>query len=509
MSTGKRRCRTCDTFLASDRKGSLCGRCEASQATHAPVQRPEFWEQPALQEALRSRSIGQVFKAYRQAHSPALSQATLAGWLDVGQGQVSVIERGRRPVTDLEKLERWCNALRVPQELRWFRPNAPSRDAETQAPQEKSLSDLGLAYAASLPTTVEVVAELGRHDMERRTFLSSALFSVAASVAPSRDWLLATLDEATTATGKISTQQVEAMRRTFGVFQELDVMRGGGHAREQLAAYLTSHVVPLLKSNDPTTPNGQALYEAAAEQLYLLGWMAFDNGEHSLAQRYLIQSLRLAQAAESPELGAHVLAGLSDQATLTGNPDQAVQLAKAGRAGLLAKGHSDACLADLYALQARAEAAMGDGAAAARSVHLSETAFERVRVEDEPEWARFIDPAYLNGEYAHTFRDLERPAEATHFAGLSIAEAERQNRARRGSMAQAALARAAIHSRDLEAAASAGMAAAKLAATVKSSRSVEAVADLRIRLRDHSESPAVRDFLDVSGALLPAMGPTT
>lgn len=74
---------------------------------------------------------------------------------------------------------------------------------------------------------------------------------------------------------------------------------------------------------------------------------------------------------------------------------------------------------------------MGDGAAAARSVHLSETAFERVRAEDEPEWARFIDPAYLNGEYAHTFRDLERPEEAAYFAGLSIAEAERQNRASR------------------------------------------------------------------------------
>lgn len=505
MSSSKQRCRTCDTILASDRKGTLCGRCEAAHATHAPVQRPEFWLQSSIQDALRTLNIGQLFRAYRQAHSPTLPQSTLAAWLDITQGQVSVIERGRRPVTDLERLERWCNALRVPHEHRWFR--AGYRDAETQAPQEKSLSDLGLAYAASLPTTVEVVAELGRHDMERRTFLSSALFSVAASVAPSRDWLLATLDEATTATGKISTEQVQAIRRTFGVFQELDVMRGGGHAREQLASYLTSHVVPLLKSNDPETPNGAALYEAAAEQLYLLGWMAFDNGEHALAQRYLIQSLRLAEAAGSPDLGAHVLAGLSDQATLTGEPEQAVQLAKAGRAGLLAKGNSTACLADLYALQARAEAAMGDGKAAAKSVHLSETTFENVSVENEPEWARFIDPAYLNGEHAHTFRDLERPEEASHFAGLSIVESERQNRARRGSMAQAALARASIDAHDLEAAASAGMAAAKLAATVKSSRSVEAVADLRTRLRSHQDSLAVRDFLDVSGALLPVMGP--
>lgn len=57
---------------------------------------------------------------------------------------------------------------------------------------------------------------------------------------------------------------------------------------------------------------------------------------------------------------------------------------------------------------------------------------------------------------------------------------------------QAALARAAIDSHDLEAAAPAGMAAAKLTATVKSSRSVEAVSDLRTRLRDHEDSPAIR-----------------
>lgn len=509
MNTGRRRCRTCDTWLATDNRGAQCGRCAAAQALRAPVLPAEFWNQPAIRQAFESRNIGQVFRAYRQAQSPTLPQTTLAAWLDLTQGRVSEVERSRRSVTDLERLERWCDALRVPHHLRWFNAGAGwTPDARTQGAQEKSLTDLGLSYAASLPATVEVVAELGRHDMERRTFLTGALFSVAASVAPSRDWLLATLDEAGAARGKVSSEQVAAIRRTFGVFQELDVMRGGGHAREQLSAYLTSQVVPLLRSNDPSAETGRALFEAAAEQLYLLGWMAFDNGEHSLAQRYLIQSLRLAQAAGSPELGAHVLAGLSDQATLTGNPDHAVQLAKAGRAGL-AQGHSDACLADLWALQARAEAAMGDAKAAARSVHRSQAAFAAVDQDDEPEWARFIDPAYLNGEYAHAFRDLQRPEEAAHFAGLSIAESERQNRARRGSMAQAALSRSAIDNHDLEAAASAGMAAAKLAATVKSSRSVEAVADLRTRLRDHRDSPAVRDFLDVSGALLPTMGPRT
>jgi hypothetical protein len=329
------------------------------------------------------------------------------------------------------------------------------------------------------------------------------MFAVAASVAPSRDWLLATLETATSARGQVDNEQVDAIRKTFGVFQELDVMRGGGHARAQLAAYLTDHVVPLLQTNDPETETGRALFEAAAEQLYLLGWMAFDNGEHPIAQRYLIQSLRLAQAASNPELGAHVLAGLSDQATLTGHPDHGVQLARAGRAGL-ARGYSPACLADLHALQARAEAAMGDGKAAAQNVHLSEKAFENADPINEPEWARFIDVAYLNGEYAHAFRDLRRPSEAVVFARISAADARKQRRARRGSLAQATLARAAIDAHDLPAAASAGLAATKLATTVQSSRSVEAIADLRLRLRQHDGSPSVRDFLDASKALVPA-----
>lgn len=504
MSNDKRRCRTCDTELAKDNRELQCSRYSRAMIIRAPVMPIDFWTQPTMRDALHSRNIGQVLWAYRRALAPAVTQDILASWLHLSQGRVSEIERSRRPITDLERLERWCDALHVPRHLRWFTANSRDpHDVECQGAQGEP-PGLGLAYSASLTATVEAVAELGRHDMQRRTLLAGALFSVAASVAPSRDWLLATLDEAGTAKGKVGGEQVEAIRRTFGVFQELDVMRGGGHARQQLSAYLTSHVVPLLESNDPTTQTGRALYEAAAEQLYLLGWMAFDNGEHAVAQRYLIQALRLAEAAGSPELGAHVLAGLSDQATLTGHPDHAVQLAKAGRAGL-SQGHSDACLADLYALQARAEAAMGDAKAAAHSVHLSETAFADVDQDDEPEWARFIDAAYLNGEYAHTFRDLQRSDEAAHFAGLSIAESERQNRARRGSLAQAALSRSALDSHDLEAAAAAGMVAAELAATVKSTRSTEAVADLRARLREHRTSPAVREFLDLSGALLPAM----
>src|SRR2546429_4508700 len=53
---------------------------------------------------------------------------------------------------------------------------------------------------------------LGSQDMERRHFLGGALFTVAASVAPSLAWLLDTLAEATTARGRIDSSQVAAIR---------------------------------------------------------------------------------------------------------------------------------------------------------------------------------------------------------------------------------------------------------------------------------------------------------
>ena len=284
-------------------------------------------------------------------------------------------------------------------------------------------------------------------------------------------------------------------------------MRGGGHAREQLATYLTSHVVPLLKSNDPDDAQrpgalrgsrGTALppwVDGVRQRRARLGAalphpvapVGPGRREPRAWRARSGRPFRSGHAHREPGPGGAAREGWTRRASRQGPLD------RVPRRPLRAPGSR--------------RSAMGDAGPQRRSVHLSETAFERVRAEDEPEWARFIDPAYLNGEYAHTFRDLERPDEAARFAGLSIAEAERQNRARRGSMAQAALARAAIDSHDLEAAASAGMAAAKLAATVKSSRSVEAVSDLRTRLRDHKDSPAIREFLDVSGALLPAMGP--
>ncbi|MBB4782946.1 transcriptional regulator [Streptomyces rapamycinicus] len=357
---------------------------------------------------------------------------------------------------------------------------------------DSATADRGLVYSPSFLATVEAVADLGRADVDRRKFLASAPFAAVAGIGPSRDWLLSTLDQQPKPGPRVRLEEVSAVRNMFGVFQQMDIFQGGGSGRLTLAAYMNAHVFPLLRRTH-TERVRRALCEAAAEQTYLLGWMAYDNGEHGAAQRYLIQSLRLAEESRNPALGAHVLAGMADQATLLGHPEEGRRLAQSGRAGLTTSA-SPACLADLWALEARACAKLGDKRAAVSAVAKSETAYESARPGEEQEWAAFIDPAYLHGEHANTFRDLGEPENAKEHARRSIDHARKQKRARRGAMSHAALAASHLQDKDLEAAHAAGVRTISLTQQVKSSRAVEAVQDLQKRMRPFGRHRLVADF---------------
>jgi hypothetical protein len=221
--------------------------------------------------------------------------------------------------------------------------------------------------------------------------------------------------------------------------------------------------------------------------------MAYDDGLHGLAERYLIQSLRLAQASGNRSLGAHVLAGMSDQVNLLGDPREALALARAGQRAVTID-ESPACLADLHILEARALASMGDALAAAQAVARAERTFEQVVPANEPEWARFIDAAYFFGEAALCFRDVADSGQVNRFATESAQEAARQQRARRGALSNAALAAAMLTTGDVEGAAQAGKRVVDLTATVDSTRCVQTVQDLSERLRPYSSLHEVAVF---------------
>ncbi|MET0134997.1 MAG: helix-turn-helix transcriptional regulator [Kibdelosporangium sp.] len=84
----------------------------------APARPDEFWDAAPMRAASAGRHFGQLLREYRRASN--VGQAEVAQWLGVSQGQISRIERDRSQVHDLDKLERWAKALKIPQRLLWF-----------------------------------------------------------------------------------------------------------------------------------------------------------------------------------------------------------------------------------------------------------------------------------------------------------------------------------------------------------------------------------------------------
>jgi len=225
-------------------------------------------------------------------------------------------------------LSKWLNGATPKPEVRAAALEAFRRLAPRQ---ELTASDLGWpgTPVSDDPWQGDPVAwleRLGRDDMNRRT----ALYTLAAAAIPAA--LQPAPNRAATAGRRAGRSEVERIQATTKVFGDLDDQYGGGHARSAAAAYLTHEVVPLLHgSSGRARPS---LFVAAAELAYLLGWMAADDLQPGLSQRYYIQAIRLADEAGNRLMRSMALRSLAVQAVELGHGLQAVELAEAAQDGL-------------------------------------------------------------------------------------------------------------------------------------------------------------------------------
>jgi len=377
-------------------------------------------------------------------------------------------------------------------------PHSEEPSGHTDA-DDADLAARSLIYHDEAATALRTAVDLGRNDMRRRDAIIKASYGIAALCIPSRDWLLSTLEHGTARRSRVGMSEIDGMRKIFAAVQEMDVCGGGGErARAALVGYLNDRVAPLLDQQH-TPAVRRALFQAASEQTYLAGWMAYEAANHGLAERYLIQSLRLVQESGDTLLGAHVLAGMSDQATLLGHPREGLKLAEAGQHGLRRE-RPNAALADLYALEARAHAALGHRSACLAAIQRAEKTFEQVKPVDEPEWARFIDVPYLWGEFANCARDLALPDLGEPFAQRSIEESARQRRGRRGALSTYGLAISHLQRGEIDTACDAAQRAVTLANGIKSARLSQALSDFRQRIVPHRHEPAVAAFGEFASA---------
>lgn len=355
-------------------------------------------------------------------------------------------------------------------------------------------SGVGLQFAATVPGAVEQACELWRSDVGRRDFLSGSTVAASALVEPSRDWLITGPDAAVARSGgpRVGMADVEAVRATTSALVDLDHRFGSGHVRPIVVHYLNSVVSGLL-AGSYREATGRQLFAAVARLTELAGYMAVDTGQPGLAQRYYIQALRLAQAADDRGYGGYVLAaGMSHLAASLGNPREIAQLARAAQEG--ARGRvTPTAQAMFYAAEARGHALLGDVRACNAVAGKAVEALARGNPEEDPDWIAHFDQAYLADELAHCHRDLDQPVPAAQRAQEALA-GHPPTRVRRRAIGLLLLASAQVQAREVEQGCDTATQAVGLLAGLRSNRGAEYLDDFRRRLEPFQQEAAVREF---------------
>ncbi len=338
--------------------------------------------------------------------------------------------------------------------------------------------DLGLTYGANAEEALTQTEGLLAADLTENTALRSAPAHGAAWAEASLGWLVRRDEESLPRRQggrRVGVGDVAALRHTTRLFSGMDDQFGGDHARRAVAEFLRSDVRPLLRGVY-TDATGRDLFSAAAEAVHLLAWMSYDAGVHGMAQRYFIQSLRLAQGAQDDLLAASTLDAMSHQANYLGRHREAVSLARAAATG--ARGSATPTLsAHFLTMEARALATAGDTRGVEHALAQAASALDRSKQAEDPEWIRYFDQTEMANEVAHCYRDLGRGDLAIPAAEIGLSGSPRSNFFVMIVQADSLLLTGAA-----EEACSVASNALDLGSNIKSDRCVEYVRQFQVRL---------------------------
>jgi hypothetical protein len=335
------------------------------------------------------------------------------------------------------------------------------------------LDDLALSLAATPEDTVRTLAGLSGRDMRRRDLLHDATAFVASGFAePVLASLTGVIQRAgrTTDAPGTSGAMIRDMTETF---RKLDAQFGSAEIRSQVVTFLHDRI----RSATQVNPNAD-LCGALAELSQFAGWLAQDCARHSLAQRYYIQALSLAEHADDAMLAGRVLSGMSAQAGWLHHAKPSLALARAAlhRA---ARDSSPTVLAMLHDKHAWALARDGDEAGCTDALTAMEKAIARSAPGDGPAWAGHYNAGDVAECQGHCLLMLGR-ATAAERRLVEARGLQANTRTRSRSEAEASLAISYLRrsAPDLEAALAAGHRAATLASGLTSTRVTEKLREL-------------------------------
>ncbi|MQS14918.1 sporulation protein [Streptomyces kaniharaensis] len=346
------------------------------------------------------------------------------------------------------------------------------------------------------PTTAVRGAVTYWRNVQRRHFLTTGGFAVSAYATPVTRWLAvpSTAPTAHRGTRHVGQSDVEELWAAAEDARLQDSRFGGGHWKSSSVSQCLTHQAAPLLNGTYTEAVGRELFSATAELSRVVGWSAFDVGQHHAAQRYFIQALAMARAGGDVQAGSYILATMALQTCLGGYPDQAVDMAQ----GASERGKGVAAprvLAFAKLAEARAHGRLGDAAAASSALRQSETLLETIQPGgNDPDWLAYFTHERISADATEIYRDLRNPRAA--FVWNQQADAMPAGRYTRAvGIRYAVLGTAHLQQRDLDQGLAMGHQAVKVLGRVRSSRACGYISDFVGALGEWKAEPRVADFI--------------
>ncbi|MCZ7461352.1 transcriptional regulator [Streptomyces sp. WMMC940] len=370
-----------------------------------------------------------------------------------------------------------------------------------------TLDDIGLGvpgetavqHGSPLSGFVERATALWRSDEQQRPHVIGApAVTGTPAVMPVWEWENPPEDADVSRDGRtrVSMADIKMLRAARAHYELMYRKAGGIATRSRIVGFLDSEAAPLLRGAY-SDALGRQLHRATGGLVAVAGICAYDSDAHGLAQRYFHQALRLAKASGDRGLGAYVIALLVNQSLFMGEYRQAVAFAEAA---LRTAGRqiTPALATDLYAMQAKAYAHLGDGGAALGRIRRAEEEAERILPRHEPDETGYVQPGLVNVQVAEALQCLgELGAAREHADAAAAVPSHDRGRVHR----LAVLSQIELRQGEDERAARTAVEMTERARGMESLRLRDRLRTVRANLAAHGSAPAAEAAEIIEGAL--------
>jgi len=301
----------------------------------------------------------------------------------------------------------------------------------------------------------------------------------------------------------VSDALIDALEHRVVQLRRADDFITGAASRELVRSELTA-TLSLLSDGALTDTQARRVLTAIGEIAQLGAWVAADGGLLDDAARYVRGGILASRAAGNAPLAANIISTFSYQVANTGNPNEALVLARTAEQGAR---HDATPVTRALLLEriAWAAAKSGDLRDCERTLGLVEDSYSRGPRSDDPDWVYWLNREEIDVMAGRCYTELRKPGRAVSLLTDAISRYDPAH-VRENSLYLSWLAEDYVQLDEIEQAARLATDMAALAVRTSSARTDSRLRFIAGQLAPFRETPSVADFFD---AYQSASGPSS